>query len=166
MLEKYKMSMVEVIIILLVLFGVAGAVFTSIQNERDKPAIETKERVIETTKVFDVKPLLHAMHWRETQFSTIMDGERGSLGPYQIRKPYWIDAIEHRPEIGGRYEDCMNKEYSEKIILSYWDRYAKDCEDYETLCRLNPGGPDGPKQQCTLQYWKDVKNFLDKQGKV
>ena len=110
-----------------------------------------------------LKPLLHAIHWRESSFGTNMDGEAGSLGPYQIRKLYWIDAIEHRPEIGGEYKDCVGKEYSESVMLSYWDRYAKGSADYETLARLHNGGPKGPSKRVTLKYWKDIKNFLDNQ---
>ena len=56
---------------------------------------------VECKEKKDLKPLLHAMHWRESDFGQNMDGEEGSIGPYQIRKLYWQDAIEHRPEIGG-----------------------------------------------------------------
>ena len=111
----------------------------------------------------NLKPLFHALHWRESNFGTLLDGEEGSLGPYQIRKPYWIDAIERHPEIGGEYKDCIGKEYSESIMLSYFERYASGSSDYETLARIHNGGPDGAEEDCTLKYWKDIKNFLDKQ---
>ena len=174
-MNKYKLTLPEFIIMILFVVGMCSAFIKLSEHNKNKastptptptPIKEVVEDAPEPTKEFDTKPLLHAMHWRETQFSTIMDGEEGSLGPYQIRKLYWIDATEHRPEIGGRYEDCIGKEYSEKIIDSYWDRWAKGCEDYEVLARKHNKGPRGEKKQSSLQYWKDIKNFLDNNGKV
>ncbi len=74
-----------------------------------------------------------------------------SLGPYQISKAYWLDAIQHCPEIGGRYEDVKIGRYAERIMMAYWDRYAPD-ETWETLARIHNGGPRGHERSSTDRY--------------
>ena len=83
-----------------------------------------------------------------------------SIGPYQISMAYWQDSIMHHPEIGGTYEDCKDKTYSEWIMMSYWDRYAKPDCSLETLARIHNGGPRGHFKTATLSYWKKVESYL------
>lgn len=53
------------------------------------------------------------------------DGDGGkAIGPFQIWKVYWQDAIEHRPDIGGSYEDCRDIVYARRIVYAYFDRWA------------------------------------------
>ena len=83
-----------------------------------------------------------------------------SIGPYQISKAYWQDAIMHHPEIGGSYQDCKKQHYSEWIMMSYWDRYAKPDCSLETLARIHNGGPKGHTKKATLKYWNKVEALL------
>ena len=86
-----------------------------------------------------------------------------ALGPFQIWKVYWHDAIEFAPEIGGKYEDCSKHEYSRKVIKAYMTRYAKQAladKDWETIARIHNGGPKGHKKEATLGYWRKVKKQL------
>tara|TARA_Y100001963_G_C6749110_1_gene433182 strand:+ start:177 stop:755 length:579 start_codon:yes stop_codon:yes gene_type:complete len=87
------------------------------------------------------------------------DGGR-SLGPYQISYPYWLDAVQKHPEIGGLYEDVRNPWYAELVMLAYWSRYAPDSK-FETLCRIHNGGPRGHlKLSATQSYWEKVESCL------
>jgi hypothetical protein len=92
-------------------------------------------------------------------------GAAGEIGAYQILECYWKDAVEHDPSIGGVYSDCLDKEYSKKVILSYWDRYCTEKRlgrkpTDEDRARIHNGGPNGYKKSSTLQYWKKIKAQL------
>lgn len=83
-----------------------------------------------------------------------------SLGPYQITEAYWTDAVQHRPEIGGRYDDVRDAAYAERIMMAYWDRYAPD-DHSETLARIHNGGPHGHRRAATDEYWRRVRGAMD-----
>lgn len=92
-------------------------------------------------------------------------GKVGEIGCYQIRECFWIDALEQDPSIGGVYEDCINKEYAEKVMLAYWERYATEERlgrepTFEDLARIHNGGPNGCKKKATVVYWLKVKQCL------
>lgn len=87
-------------------------------------------------------------------------GDNGlSLGPYQISRAYWLDAVTHSPEIGGDYSDVKNPKYAERIMMAYWDRYAPD-DNYETLARIHNGGPNGHRKSATDGYWNRINRRL------
>jgi hypothetical protein len=90
------------------------------------------------------------------------DGKR-SLGPLQISRAYWTDAIEFNSKIGGKYEDCVSLIYSKKVVQAYLQRYAakafKEC-DWKTCARIHNGGLDGHRQKATLKYWAKIQQNL------
>ena len=115
----------------------------------------------------NLRPLLDAICWVESRgrANAVGDGGR-SIGPYQIQRAYWQDAVSHIPAIGGRYEDVRDRRYAEAIILSYWDRYAREAlrrGDYEVLARVHNGGPRGHRKAATLAYWYRVRRALQTQ---
>ncbi len=84
-------------------------------------------------------------------------GEARELGPLQITRECWLDAIEHRPEIGGDWMDCQDLGYSLKIMRSYLDRWAtvERCGlvTDQIKSRIWNGGPDGHLKDSTWDYW-------------
>ena len=86
-------------------------------------------------------------------------GAAGELGPYQITRAYWQDALEHMPNIGGCYDDVRDDLYAESIMMAYWARYAPDRRP-ETLARIHNGGPHGPRKPATERYWNRVRGVL------
>lgn len=86
-------------------------------------------------------------------------GSAGELGPYQITRAYWQDAIEHMPNIGGCYDDVRDELYAESIMMAYWARYAPDMRP-ETLARIHNGGPHGKRKTATERYWNRVRGVL------
>ena len=92
-------------------------------------------------------------------------GLADEIGCYQILEPYWFDALEHDPSIGGEYEDVLDKEYSEKVIYAFWDRYATEerlgrpATD-EDRARMHNKGPDGYKKDASIPYWIKVQDEL------
>ena len=84
-------------------------------------------------------------------------GDDQELGPLQITRDCWLDAIEHRPEIGGEWTDCQDLGYSLKIMRSYLDRYATDARcgsvNDQVRARIWNGGPDGWRKESTWEYW-------------
>lgn len=91
-------------------------------------------------------------------------GDNGrALGPLQIHKSYWQDAVTFDKTIGGSYEDCTKLDYSIKIVNAYLNRYAEKAilsKDYQTLARIHNGGRLGFKKEATIQYWAKVNKFL------
>ena len=91
------------------------------------------------------------------------DGGR-ALGPYQIHREYWADAVAFEPGLGGSYEDVRRVAYAERVIDAYMRRHAPDAwsaGDAETIARIHNGGPRGAERASTLGYWRKVKSLLD-----
>jgi len=99
--------------------------------------------------------LLYAIHMKETggQVGKIKGHNDGgkALGPMQIHRAYWIDS-----KVKGKYEDCADLLYSQRVMLAYWNRYARiavEMGDYEILARIHNGGPKGYLKAATKEYW-------------
>lgn len=91
--------------------------------------------------------------------NAVGDGGR-AIGPFQIHRGYWQDALEHDPSIGGVYGDCKNEAYARRVVLAYMSRYCKVWTD-ENVARIHNGGPAGHKRKATLGYWSKVQRHLD-----
>lgn len=88
-------------------------------------------------------------------------GRHGELGPYQITISYWRDAINYDKSIKGTFDNCGQKDYSEKVITAYLNRYCKNAvinSDYQTMARIHNSGPKIKKS--SLVYWKRFKKFF------
>jgi len=119
----------------------------------------------ETGKVSHRVKLLAAMCEVESNGDCSKVGKVGELGCYQIRECYWQDALEHDPTIGGEYEDVIDREYAEKVIYAFWDRYATEKRlgrpvTDEDRARMHNGGPNGYKKTKTIKYWNKIQNEL------
>ena len=70
-----------------------------------------------------LEDLFYAIHQREAEGRVgVIDGYNdggAALGPMQIHKEYWIDS-----EVAGKYQDCVNLEYSKRVMLKYWERHC------------------------------------------
>jgi hypothetical protein len=143
-------------------------------NGETKPVVEKEQKKVEVSKeveiqeveVIEVKPdindLFAAMKIVESGYGTGYHsvGDDGkAIGPYQIWKPYWIDS-----RVKGKYEDCRDKEYAEKVVMAYWKRYAPQALmelDFEKLARCHNSGPGWKKKyKKTNKYWKKVQSQL------
>ncbi len=95
------------------------------------------------------------------------DGDGGqSIGPYQIWRSYWLDAVKFDPSIGGTYQDCCKRVYAEKVVRAYMNRYVPEAWkslNAEVIARTHHGGPRGARKASTLNYWKKVKKTLASQ---
>lgn len=97
-------------------------------------------------------------------------GDNGkALGPYQIWKAYYQDAVEYDPTLGDdqdeSYERCLNDlEYSRKIVWAYVRRYGKTNSSMEDMARLHNSGPNWKKKiEKTDGY---VKKFREKLAEI
>ena len=92
------------------------------------------------------------------------DGDGGAaIGPYQIHRAYWLDAIGEEPAIGGVYEDCRRRDYAGRIVGAYMRHYAARAwarGEAETIARIHNGGPRGAQLASTLGYWQRVRRRL------
>lgn len=110
-----------------------------------------------------------AIHQVETTGRTgvIYGDGRRSMGPLQISKAAWRDAIKFDPSIGGTYADCKNLAYSTKVMRAYLMRYdsvAFKSGDWETCARLWNSGPTWyMKVRLTNKYWAAVRGHLQRQ---
>ena len=90
-------------------------------------------------------------------------GDQGrALGPFQIHRVYWADAVEHDKSLvanGETYDSVRDRAYARRVVMAYWSRYAKSW-DAQTLARIHNGGPKGHVRKATLGYWAKVKAKL------
>ena len=115
---------------------------------------------------FNAAPILDAIEAVETggcadPANAVGDSGR-ALGPMQIHKVYWQDAVQHDPSLvanGETYQSVRNRAYARRVVMAYWSRYAKSW-DSETLARIHNGGPRGHKVKGTLGYWAKVRKLL------
>jgi hypothetical protein len=115
---------------------------------------------------FDPTPILDAIEKVETggqrdPANAIGDGGK-ALGPMQIHRVYWLDAVEHDPSLvanGETYDSVRDRAYARRVVMAYWSRYAKSW-DSQTLARVHNGGPKGHTKRATLGYWAKVKAKL------
>ena len=93
-------------------------------------------------------------------------GDSGNaIGVYQIWEVYWKDATE-RSGLDGKYLDCYNASYADKVVRCYMDRYATEKRlgrpvTQEDIARIHNGGPNGWKKDSTNKYWTKVKKILN-----
>jgi hypothetical protein len=115
---------------------------------------------------FDPTPILDAIEKVETggqrdSANAIGDGGK-ALGPMQIHRVYWVDAVDHDPSLvanGETYDSVRDRAYARRVVMAYWSRYAKSW-DAQTLARIHNGGPKGHVRKATLGYWAKVKAKL------
>ncbi|MCK5945130.1 MAG: hypothetical protein KAI24_24285 [Planctomycetes bacterium] len=113
------------------------------------------------------RQILDAIRWVESRGVAdpdVPDGDDGlAIGPYQIHRVYWIDAYSYDEDLGGRYQDCRRRDYSERVIDAYMRRYAAEAwrtGDAERIARVHNGGPTGHRKQATDRYWQKVRSRL------
>ena len=121
-----------------------------------------------TPPSINTTPLLDAMYQVESSGGKNLVGDFGqAIGPYQIHWAYWKDATVYDPTIKGKYEDCKNKEYSERIIKAYWARYAPKNATVEQLARIHNGGGGILVKQFgatkkAMNAWKNTTAYWNK----
>ena len=108
---------------------------------------------------------VHALHMVESggRVGKIVGDNGRALGPLQIHKSYWQDAVTFDKTIGGSYSDCTKLDYSIKIVNAYLNRYAENAilsHDYKKLARIHNGGVKGNNKEATIEYWNKVNKFL------
>jgi len=110
-----------------------------------------------------------ALHQIETsgRIGNVIGDNGRSLGPFQISRPYWLDATEKRRDLRKQgYGSVARKDYAEQIVRLYFLRYERRAvleKDYETLARLHNSGPNWRKKKhLTDRYWNKFKKELDR----
>ena len=99
--------------------------------------------------------------------NAVGDGGR-SIGPYQIQRSYYNDAVQFNPDLGKRikYEDLKGAgsiAKSEEIMQAYSNRYTTEgrlgrSPTFEDAARNHNGGPNGYKKDATKGYHEKVKH--------
>jgi LysM repeat protein len=105
------------------------------------------------------------------------DGEN-ARGPLQIWKEYFQDAQEFSDDLivkSGKYEDVDDFEFSKRVVIQYFNRYADMSlknENFEELARIHNGGPNGSnpnyvkKYKMTGEYWKKLKRIYERRIRI
>ncbi|HLU40724.1 MAG TPA: hypothetical protein VK081_15170 [Planctomycetota bacterium] len=115
------------------------------------------------------RAILDAIHFVETGGrDPCPDGDGGrAIGPYQIHRVYWLDAVAFDPSLGPAagfdYEDCRRRDYAERVIAAYMQRWVPDAwrtGDAEVIARTHNGGPRGAQSGATAGYWSRVRAYL------
>jgi hypothetical protein len=108
---------------------------------------------------------IKALHLVETggRLGPVVGDSGAALGPLQIHRAYWLDAVTYDRSIGGKYTDCARLDYASRVVDAYMRRYAKSAylrADLQTMARIHNGGPKGHTKKATLPYWEKVKRHL------
>ncbi|MAD33277.1 MAG: hypothetical protein CMJ88_05920 [Planctomycetes bacterium] len=113
------------------------------------------------------REILDALRWVESgdlPDAQVPDGDDGlAIGPYQIHRVYWRDAIDFDDELDGAYRDCRKASYAERVIHAYMRRHAPNAwarGDAERIARTHNGGPEGHRKRATDDYWRRVQARL------
>lgn len=125
------------------------------------------ERLSADAVAFERQRILEAIQVVESgglNRPTYPDGDGGrSIGPLQISRLYWRDAVRFDPSIGGRYQDCREVVYARRVVRAYMRRYVREAwegADAEVIARTHNGGPRGLAKRSTLRYWAKVRGVL------
>ena len=122
------------------------------------------EEEIEIPEIYD---LVNALIIVESQGndSAVGDTHLGapSIGVLQIR-PIMVREVNRILKLKGtkhRYKmsDRWDREKSIEMFL-IWKEFHHNDSDYEAIARSWNGGPKGPKNPRTYNYWKKVENQL------
>lgn len=111
-------------------------------------------------KFFDVLAMQESSGLPEGDVKPGDDGN--AIGPFQIWHHYWLDATQHDKSIGGTYQDCRRRDYSEKIVAAYMDRYCKYVANVEEMARIHNAGPKGYEKRKNSKYWVSFKKHMDR----
>lgn len=119
---------------------------------------------------YNVEPILEAIAHVETGGEadpSAATGDGGaSIGPLQIQRGAWLDAVEHDPSLtanGETYANCRNLAYAKRVAIAYWSRYAPDWKP-ATLAGIWNGGPKGHRKASTAHYRAKVEARLREMG--
>ena len=109
--------------------------------------------------------ILHALRIVESgDRDDAPDGDDGrAIGPYQIHRRYWQDAVAFEPALDGDWQDCRKRDYAERAIDAYMRRWVPEAwasGHAETIARVHNGGPEGPRKEATERYWRKVRAAL------
>ena len=92
-------------------------------------------------------------------------GDNGrALGPLQIHREYFQDAVEVDPSLGKNYNQVTDLGFAKRVVTAYVKRYAPKAvatNDFQTLARVHNGGPRGHKNPATVGYWNKIKKNLN-----
>ncbi len=116
---------------------------------------------------YPIAPILEAIRMVESGGrDDAPDGDGGAaIGPFQIHRSYWDDALRAAPALGGDYQDCRRRDYAVRVVeayMQYWVPAAWREGDAEVIARTHNGGPLGSSKEATLKYWHKVRAQLER----
>ena len=93
-------------------------------------------------------------------------GDHGrAIGPFQIRRGYWHDAIEQRPALAVQgYASCTNWAYASQVVLAYAERHARvawSTQNYARVAMIHHAGPTGARQGRGREFGRRVLNLMN-----
>lgn len=110
--------------------------------------------------------LLNAIRQVESGGREDLVGDGGrAIGPYQIHRAYWVDAVRADPSLGGKYEDCKREAYARRVVRAYLTHHGKG-KTSEQMARMHNGGCGILKRvgsaawHRTTQYWNRVRKAM------
>jgi len=109
--------------------------------------------------------LLDAIRQVESGGRDLVGDGGKAIGPYQIHREYWQDAVAADKTLGGTYADCHGEQYARRVVRAYLTRYGRGKTD-EQMARIHNGGCGILRRvgtaawDRTTRYWQRVKGAM------
>ncbi len=123
--------------------------------------------VINSANAAELNPrFVKAIHQVESsgRVGKIVGDNGKALGPLQIHREYFQDAVEYDPSLGRNYNQVTNLAFAKRVVSAYLNRYvpkAVSSNNFQVLARVHNGGPAGHKNPKTIKYWAKVEKNLN-----
>ena len=111
--------------------------------------------------------LLDAIRQVESGGRDLVGDGGKAIGPYQIHREYWQDAVAADKTLGGTYADCHGEQYARRVVRAYLTRYGRGKTD-EQMARIHNGGCGILRRvgtaawDRTTRYWLRVQRAMDR----
>jgi hypothetical protein len=105
--------------------------------------------------------LLDAIRMVESGGRDVVGDNGAAIGPYQIHRACWQDAVDFDKSIGGTYKDCHKEGYARKICAAYLRRYGKGHSAIE-MANIWNAGPKGWKRGDDSPYARKIRAEMEK----
>lgn len=114
---------------------------------------------------------LDAIRFKESEWNdNPRDGDGGrAIGPFQIWKSYWEDAVAYDATLNDEPHECYNlcrdRQYAERVVRAYMARWATTKNGYtgtfRDIAKLHNGGAGVLRKPKTSEAYRNASAYAE-----